>query len=119
MANSYGVPGITVKQLAEMRANGDGFVLLDVREVQELAQANLGDGVTVLPLSQIAQQYEQAFPQAMRNDKSTKIVVMCHTGVRSAQVTQWMRGNGYSDVWNLDGGIDAYAVEIDRAVGRY
>ena len=119
MANIYGVPGIDVKQLAEMRANGDDFVLLDVREVQELAQANLGDGVTVVPLSLIAQQYEGALPEAIRNDRSRKIVVMCHTGVRSAQVTQWLRGNSYSDVWNLDGGIEAYAVEVDGTVGRY
>ncbi|NCF67913.1 MAG: rhodanese-related sulfurtransferase, partial [Chloroflexi bacterium] len=36
-----------------------------------------------------------------------------------AQVTQWMRSNGYDNVWNLDGGIEAYAVEVDRSVGRY
>lgn len=119
MANIYGVPGITVKQLAEMRANGEEFVLLDVRELQELAQANLGDGVTVVPLSLIAQHYEGALPEAIRNDRSVKIVVMCHTGVRSAQVTQWLRGNSYSDVWNLDGGIEQYALEVDGTVGRY
>jgi rhodanese-related sulfurtransferase len=119
MANVYGVPGIKVKQLAEMRANGEEFVLMDVREAQELQQANLGDGVTLVPLSLIAQQYEEALPDEVRKNKAAKVVVMCHTGVRSAQVTGWMRTNGHSDVWNLDGGIDAYAVEIDGTVGRY
>jgi len=119
MANLYGVPGIDVRKLADMRANGEAFVLMDVREAQELQQANLGDGVTLVPLSEIAQQYEDALPEAVRKNKTVKVVVMCHTGVRSAQVTGWMRGNGYSDVWNLDGGIEAYAVEIDGTVGRY
>jgi rhodanese-related sulfurtransferase len=119
MANIYGVPGIDVQQLAQMRSNGDQFVLMDVREVQELNLANLGDGVKVVPLSYIAQRYEQALPEEIRDNKAGKIVVMCHTGVRSAQVTQWMRSNGYDNVWNLDGGIEAYAVEVDRSVGRY
>lgn len=119
MANHLGVPGISVQEFAERRSNGDLFILLDVRETHELAKANLGESVTIVPLSVIAQQYEAALPDAIRNNRDSEIVVMCHHGIRSAQVTGWMRDNQYSNVWNLDGGIEAYATEVDPSVGRY
>ena len=119
MANHLGVPGISVQKLSEKRSNGDTFILLDVREVHELESANLGAKVTAVPLSVIAQRYEDALPDEIRKNKNSEIVVMCHHGIRSAQVTAWMRENEFSNVWNLDGGIEAYAVEVDSAVGRY
>lgn len=119
MANYLGVPGISVRQLAAKRSNGDLFTLLDVRELHEFDSASMGENVTAVPLSLIAQQYEEALPDEIRNNKDTEIVVMCHHGIRSAQVTEWMRENGYGNVWNLDGGIDAYAIEIDPTIGRY
>jgi rhodanese-related sulfurtransferase len=51
--------------------------------------------------------------------KETEIVVMCHHGVRSAQVVSWLRQQGWTNVWNLSGGIDAYARDVDPAVGFY
>jgi rhodanese-related sulfurtransferase len=119
MANHLGVPGISVKQLAAKRSNDDVFILLDVREVHEFVGANLGEKVTTVPLSLIAQQYENALPDEIRKNINSEIIVMCHHGIRSAQVTAWMRENGYGNIWNLDGGIEAYAVEIDLTVGRY
>ena len=119
MANHLGVPGISGKQLAAKRSNGDLFILLDVREMHELLSANLGEMVTAVPLSLIAQQYEEAFPNEIQNNKDAEIIVMCHHGIRSAQVTAWMRESGYANVWNLDGGIEAYAVEVDSTVGQY
>jgi rhodanese-related sulfurtransferase len=119
VANHLGVPGITVKELADKRSRGGAFILLDVRESHEIPLANLGDKVTAVPLSLIAQLYEQALPVEIQNNKNSEIVVMCHHGIRSAQVAAWMRANQYVNVWNLDGGIDAYAAEIDPTVGRY
>ncbi len=119
MANHLGVPGISVEQLAGKLSNGDVFVLLDVREEHELAIANLGDRVTAVPLSLITQQYENALPDEIRENKDAEIIVLCHHGIRSAQVTAWMESTGYTNTWNLDGGIDAYAMQIDPIVGRY
>lgn len=119
MANPFGVPGISVRELATKRARGDDFILLDVREPHELLYANLGDGVTVVAMSQLARQQEAALPAAVRDDKDAEILVLCHHGNRSAQVTAWMLQNGYTNVWNVDGGIEAYAIEVDPAVGRY
>jgi rhodanese-related sulfurtransferase len=70
-------------------------------------------------LSEIAMNQLDAFPPEMLDDKDAEIVVMCHHGNRSAQVTAWLRGNGYTNVYNMTGGIDAYARQVDASVGRY
>lgn len=119
MANHLGVPGITVQQFAAKVASGDVLILMDIREEHELASANLGGTAVFVPLSQIAKRYEEAMPEELREDKNQEIIVMCHHGIRSAQVTAWLADSGYSNVWNLDGGIEAYATEVDTAVGRY
>lgn len=117
MPNPYGVPEISVQTLAEKRANDEEFILLDVREPHELQFAELDD-ILLLPLSLLAEQKLNAIPEEME-DKDQEIVVMCHTGRRSAQVTAWLLQQGWTNVSNLDGGIEAYALEIDPDVGRY
>jgi rhodanese-related sulfurtransferase len=47
-------------------------------------------------------------------------VVLCHAGVRSWQFGCWlMEAQGYGEVWNLQGGIDAWSVNVDPSVPRY
>ena len=117
--NPYGVPGLSVQEVAQKRDNGDSFVLLDVREPNELLYANLGKGVLLAPLSDLAQQGLEALPEAVLADKEAEIVVLCHHGSRSAQVTAWLQQQGWTNVLNMDGGIDAYAIAVDPTVGRY
>lgn len=117
--NPYGVPGLSVQELAQKRDNDEDFILLDVREPNELLYANLGDGVLAVPLSELARQGPESLPEAVLTDKDVEIVVMCHHGNRSAQVTAWLRQQGWTNVFNMDGGIDAYAIAVDPAVGRY
>lgn len=119
MGNPFGVPGISVQELAQKFNNGDDFILLDVREPVELLYASLGDDVLKAPLSDLAQQQLDALPPAVRDDKETEVVVMCHHGNRSAQVTAWLRQQGWTNVFNMDGGIDAYAIAVDPSIGRY
>jgi rhodanese-related sulfurtransferase len=112
------IPEITVAELAAKRTAGESFILLDVREPFELGYANLGEWVLTAPMSQLARQQLAALP-AEAQDQTAEIVVMCHHGSRSAQVTAWLRRQGWQNVWNLQGGIDAYAREVDAAVGVY
>ena len=119
MPNPYGVPDISPQQVAEKRAKQEAFILLDVREPHELNYANLGDGVTLVPVSQIAQKQMAALPDDITGDKNAQIVVFCHHGGRSAQVAAWLRQHGWNNVYNMDGGIDAYARMVDAGVGRY
>jgi rhodanese-related sulfurtransferase len=118
MGNPFGVPEVTVQEVAHKRANGDDFVLLDVREPIELTYAKLEEGVTAVPLSQIAERRLEALPETMTADKTAEVVVMCHHGNRSAQVTAWLRQQGWTNVYNMAGGIDAYA-DIDATLGKY
>lgn len=117
--NPYGVPGISAPELAQKRASGDSFILLDVREPYELTYAHLGDGVILLPLSDLARRQLEALPPEIAANKEADIVVLCHHGNRSAQVTAWLHHHGWTKAVNADGGIEAYAVEVDPAVGRY
>lgn len=119
MANPFGAPGIDVQTLANKQASGEAFIWLDVREPMEYARVSIDDDrIVYLPLSQLAAQQLNALPDAV-NVKDAPIVVMCHHGNRSAQVTLWLRQQGWTDVVNMDGGIDAWARQIDPTVGTY
>jgi rhodanese-related sulfurtransferase len=115
--NPFGIPEMSVTEMADLREAGASFVVLDVREPLELRMAALDDVVHV-PMSQIAALREDALPEAVL-DKETEIVVLCHHGNRSAQVAAWLRAQGWLNVWNLTGGIDAYAKEVNRTIGLY
>ena len=117
--NPYGVPGLSVQEVAQKRANGDGFILLDVREPNELLYANLGDGILTAPLSQLVAEGPESLPEEVLTNKEAEIVVVCHHGNRSAQVTAWLRQKGWPNVLNMDGGIEAYAIAVDPTIGRY
>lgn len=117
--NPYNVPEISVQELAQKMAAGETFAIVDVREAWETELASIDDErVATVPMGQISQDGENAFPEALR-DPQAKIVVMCHHGVRSAKVAAWMQQKGWQDVVSLRGGIAAYADEIDPSVGMY
>lgn len=110
---------VDVRSLAERLQANPGLVILDVREPYEVRYARLPmPQVCCAPLSQLAQQGAAALP-APAQDKQAEILVLCHHGVRSAQVTAWLRANGWHKAANLRGGIEAYAVNVDPSVGRY
>ena len=119
MPNFYGVPEITPSELAKKLAAETAFILLDVRETYELSYARINDKrMLSVPLSEIAKDLLDALPAELE-DREASVIVMCHHGVRSAQVTAWLRSQGWQDALNLDGGIDAYARQVDRSVGLY
>ncbi|MEJ1933946.1 rhodanese-like domain-containing protein, partial [Nostoc sp. NIES-2111] len=97
---------ISVNELAQRLANKDANIqFIDVREPQELAIAQI-DGFVNLPLSEYAQWSEQV--PAMF-DPQAETLVLCHHGVRSAQMCQWLVSQGFTNVKNIAGGIDAYS----------
>ena len=113
------VPEISVQQLAEKLKSQDGFILLDVREPWEVALAKIADArLVVQPMSQLAQRGLEALPEAVR-DQGAEIYVLCHHGVRSANVTGWLAAQGWTNVYSVAGGIDEYARRIDPEVGEY
>ncbi|AFY75648.1 Rhodanese-related sulfurtransferase [Pleurocapsa sp. PCC 7327] len=107
---------ISVEELALRLAKRDSQLqLIDVREPEEVEIASL-EGFEVLPLSQ----YEQWSQQIKtRFDPDVETLVMCHHGVRSAQMCQWLQNHGFTNVKNVAGGIDAYSLLVDPNVPRY
>ncbi len=118
MANPFGVPEISADQVAEKIENSDDFILLDVREPFELEIASVEAAIPA-PLSILAEQGATALPDAVRADQAAEIVVMCHHGGRSAQVTAWLRQQGYENAINLNGGIHAWSMTVDPDVPTY
>ena len=107
---------ISAKQLAQRLATGEEFVLLDVREAEELALAALPE-VIHLPLSR-SQEWLATLPERLSQEKN--LVVICHGGIRSWHFGCWLIDtHGYTKVWNLEGGIDAWSVQVDPSLPRY
>ena len=114
------IPGISPRELADKLKSESQFVLLDVRELWEVSYARIDDPrLVILPLSQLAHSREAALPESMTSNTETEIIVMCHHGIRSADVTRWLLKQGWSNTRSLEGGIAAYASEVDQSVGWY
>ncbi len=113
------LPEITVTDLAAKLKSADTFILLDVREPDELGYAKIEDKrLEVAPISRLSQEGTNALSESARS-KDTTIYVMCHHGSRSVQVTAWLAQQGWKNVFNVRGGIDEYARKVDSAVGFY
>ena len=110
---------ISVTDLSEKLKSEDQFILLDVRELKELEYAKITDDrLEVTPMSRLAQEGTNALSESAQS-KGATIYVMCHHGNRSMQVTAWLEQQGWENVSNVSGGIDAYARQVDRSVGFY
>lgn len=116
LASLMPVPQISVEEFASSIASDqESLQLIDVREPQEIAIACI-QGFQNLPLSQFAQWSGDIHT---RFHKDAETLVLCHHGIRSAQMCQWLIGQGFTNVKNIAGGIDAYSMLIDAAVPRY
>ena len=100
--------------VTELKAalDGGGFTLLDVREPWEFQTAHIA-GSKHIPMGEIAARFNQEL------DPEEHIVVVCHLGVRSMNVTAWLRQQGFEKVQSLRGGIDRWSREIDQTVPIY
>jgi adenylyltransferase/sulfurtransferase len=102
---------ISPAELRNRLARGDKFRLIDVREPEEWAIARL-PAAELFPMSQIQHTFGQL-------DPDEDIVVYCHHGVRSGRVQDFLKANGFTNVKNLNGGIDAWATQVDPTMKRY
>ncbi len=110
-ASDAPVKRITVQELAQLRARGADFQLIDVREPYEYGIANLGG--ELIPLGSI----EGA---AHRIARDKMVVVYCRSGRRSAEAIRRLQERfGFDNLYNLEGGILAWAREIDTSVPTY
>ncbi|URR35132.1 rhodanese-like domain-containing protein [Thermosynechococcus sp. HN-54] len=107
---------MTVKELAARLATEvETLQLIDVREPAEWDIVHLPP-FTLLPLSEFPQ-WSPQIRQLFDPDRET--LVLCHHGVRSAQMGYWLIQQGFRNVKNIVGGIDAYAAAVDPSLPRY
>ncbi|PPS42244.1 rhodanese-like domain-containing protein [Chroococcidiopsis sp. TS-821] len=107
--------GVTELEQRLRNPSASALQLIDVREPEEVAIASI-PGFEVLPLSQFATWAETILA---RFDPDVETLVMCHHGIRSAQMCQWLQQQGFTNVKNIAGGIDAYSLTINPAIPRY
>lgn len=90
---------------------GDKLVLVDVREPWENSLAKL-EGSLLIPLGTLPQSLSKL-------DANAEIIAYCHHGMRSADATGFLLQQGFKNVKNLVGGIDAWSIQVDHTVPRY
>ncbi len=90
---------------------GERPIILDVREPEEVAIASF-PGAIHIPMGDVPSRLSEL-------DPDREIIVVCHHGIRSAQVAMYLLRNGFERVVNLSGGIDAWATQADPKVARY
>ena len=103
--------GITVAEFAAWRRAARPLQVLDVREEWEHAVFAFDDTLAV-PLAELPARFGSL-------PRGRPLVVVCHHGIRSAQATAWLRHKGVHEAVNLQGGIDAWAREIDPHMATY
>ena len=105
------VKEMSVEVLKAKLDNGETPLIIDVREPWEYDIAHLAQA-THIPMNTIPQRLAEL-------DKNAEIVVQCHHGGRSWSVANFLMQNGFTNVHNLSGGIDAWARQIDRTMRTY
>ena len=105
------IPRMSAHELKQKMDAREPFELIDVRETYEYEIARI-DGARLIPLGEIAERADE-----LRRDRP--IVVHCHSGRRSAEAVRLLQQRGFGNIYNLEGGIDAWSDQIDPGVPKY
>jgi rhodanese-related sulfurtransferase len=103
---------ITPEEVKRKLDADEKFVLLDVRELWEFETSRI-DGARLIPMGDVPSRAHQEL------DPEEPIVVLCHHGVRSMNVTVWLRQQGFEKAQSMRGGIDAWSRRVDGKVPMY
>jgi len=105
------IPTMSAHELKRKMDAREPFELIDVRETFEYEIARI-DGAKLIPLREIAERADEL-------QREDPIVIHCHSGQRSAQAVRLLQQRGFANVYNLEGGIDAWSAQVDPAVPKY
>ncbi|HET6765605.1 MAG TPA: rhodanese-like domain-containing protein [Longimicrobiaceae bacterium] len=107
------IPEMTVTDLKARLDAGEPVTIIDVREPHEWEIANLGPyGATLIPLGEVVDRADE-FP------REGTVVVQCRSGSRSGNVVNYLQQQGWTNLFNLKGGILAWADQVDPTVQKY
>jgi rhodanese-related sulfurtransferase len=102
---------ISPAETAQLMSEG-AVRLIDVREPWEFATTKIKGSIPI-PMNELPSRAGQEL------DPGERLVIVCHHGVRSMNVTAWLRNLGFEKAQSLQGGIDAWSTTVDPKVGRY
>ena len=109
------IESLTVHELKKIREEKEeekDFYLLDVRTREEKKFSDIGGGL--IPLQEIESRYLE-----LEGKEDKLIIIYCHHGVRSFHACAFLKEKGFKNLVNLEGGIDAWSLQIDEKVPRY
>ncbi|HSH65364.1 MAG TPA: rhodanese-like domain-containing protein [Bacteroidia bacterium] len=101
---------ITVSELKALKDKHADFQLIDVREEHEVEIAEIGG--EHIPMGDVLDNLDKI-------SKTKQVIIHCRSGARSGSVCQQLENQGFDNVYNLKGGILAWANEIDQSVTKY
>jgi rhodanese-related sulfurtransferase len=102
---------ISVGQVNALKKRGETFTLLDVREPWEVEKASI-EGTKHIPMGEIPTRLQEL-------DPDEHLIVVCHHGMRSLSVTNWLRQQGFEKVQSMRGGIDGWSRTVDPKIPIY
>ncbi|VAW40992.1 Molybdopterin-synthase adenylyltransferase [hydrothermal vent metagenome] len=112
-ANGNSLPQLSPVQLKARLNAGDNLFILDVREPHEWDISNLSHlGAQLIPKGQVVNRLNEL-------DSAQEIVVQCRSGARSADIVRELQKHGFKKLWNLDGGINRWAEEVEPSLPTY
>lgn len=101
---------ITVSELKKLKDEKADFQLIDVREEHEVEIAHIGG--EHIPMGEVMENLDKI-------SKNKQVIVHCRSGARSAAICQALEKEGFTNVYNLKGGIIAYGNEIDPSIPKH
>ena len=102
---------ITVTELKNKFDNNEDFILLDVRNIQEVLYSKIENSIHI-PMNDIVDRINEL-------DSNKEIIIQCKSGKRSARVCEYLMTQNFNNVKNLTGGIIAWADEVDNSIQVY
>ncbi len=111
LCGSASIRNMSVVELAARIRNNEALQLVDVREDDELEICKIANSIHI-PLGEIAAKANQI-------DRNQPAVMICHHGIRSRVAGEELLKKGFTNIFNLTGGVHAWALEIDRTMQRY
>jgi molybdopterin/thiamine biosynthesis adenylyltransferase/rhodanese-related sulfurtransferase len=111
--DDLGVPSITPRQLKQRLENGDRICLLDIREPHELEISQIQEIKSIhIPRNEVLERMNEL-------DTSQDVVVFCRFGLQSIKTVRQLQDHGFKKLYNLEGGINRWAADVDPSLPLY
>tara|TARA_B100000965_G_scaffold145472_1_gene121274 strand:+ start:112 stop:432 length:321 start_codon:yes stop_codon:yes gene_type:complete len=102
---------ITPREFSDIRSKKNNWQLLDVREKEEIEIAKLPKSIFI-PMNDVKSRIDEL-------NKNEPIAVICRSGIRSAEIAKFLVSRSFTDVANIEGGINKWSDTVDKRIKKY